>query len=85
VIEPLPEHLNLYDAVELKTEEDALEYVAKKIGIVQPREVKIEKAREGWERKQEQKKKEREAYYKNLKENMVSSKILNTAMELECG
>ena|SRR3990167_682342 len=46
---------------------------------------KIEKAREGWERKQEQKKKEREAYYKNLKENMVSSKILNTAMELECG
>ncbi|HLD03096.1 MAG TPA: DNA-directed RNA polymerase subunit B'' [Candidatus Nanoarchaeia archaeon] len=38
--------INLYDAVELKTEEDALEYVAKKIGIVQPREVKIEKARE---------------------------------------
>lgn len=38
--------INLYDAVELKTEEDALEYVAKKIGIAQPREVKIEKARE---------------------------------------
>ncbi len=38
--------INLYDAAELKTEEDALEYLAKKIGVTQPREIKLERARE---------------------------------------
>ncbi len=38
--------INIYDSAELKTEEDALEHLAKKIGITQPREVKLEKARE---------------------------------------
>jgi len=38
--------INLYDAAELKTEEEALEYLAKKIGIAQPKEVKMEKTRE---------------------------------------
>lgn len=38
--------INLYDAAALKTEEDALEYLAKKIGITQPKEVKLEKTRE---------------------------------------
>src|SRR3989344_4874206 len=38
--------INLYDAAELKNEGDALEYLAKKIGVTQPREVKLEKAGE---------------------------------------
>lgn len=38
--------INLYDAAELKNEDDALEYVAKKIGITQSKEIKLEKARE---------------------------------------
>ncbi|MBS3167596.1 DNA-directed RNA polymerase subunit B'' [Candidatus Woesearchaeota archaeon] len=38
--------INLYDAAELKTEEDALEYLAKKIGVAQTREIKLERARE---------------------------------------
>ena len=38
--------INLYDAAELKTEDDALEHLAKKIGIAQPREIKIERASE---------------------------------------
>ncbi len=38
--------INMYDAAELKTEEDALEYLSKKIGITQSKEIKIEKARE---------------------------------------
>jgi len=38
--------INLYDAAELKSEDDALEYLAKKIGIAQPREVKIERGSE---------------------------------------
>ena len=38
--------INLYDAAELKNEEDALEYLAKKIGIAQSREIKLERGRE---------------------------------------
>jgi DNA-directed RNA polymerase beta subunit len=38
--------INLYSALELKNEEDALEFLAKKIGISQPKEIKLEKARE---------------------------------------
>ena len=38
--------INLYDAAELKTEEDALEYLAKKIGVAQSREIKLERGRE---------------------------------------
>jgi len=37
--------INLYNSMELKTEEDALEFIAKKIRITQPRDVKLEKAR----------------------------------------
>ncbi|MBS3117385.1 DNA-directed RNA polymerase subunit B'' [Candidatus Woesearchaeota archaeon] len=42
--------INLYEALELKTEEDALEFIAKKIGITQAREIKIEKTRESLDR-----------------------------------
>jgi len=42
--------INLLDAVEIKTDEDALEYISKKIGITQPKEIKIEKARENLDR-----------------------------------
>jgi len=38
--------INLYDTAELKTEEQALEYVAKRIGITQTQDIKLEKARE---------------------------------------
>lgn len=38
--------INLYDAAELKNEEDALEHLAKKIGISQSKEIKLEKAGE---------------------------------------
>lgn len=38
--------INLYDAAELKNDGDALEFMAKKLGITQPREVKLEKAGE---------------------------------------
>ncbi|HLC58649.1 MAG TPA: DNA-directed RNA polymerase subunit B'' [Candidatus Nanoarchaeia archaeon] len=38
--------INLYDAAELKTEEDALEYLAKKIGVTQAKEIKLERGRE---------------------------------------
>lgn len=38
--------INLYDSVELKTAEDALEFLAKKIGITQTREIKIERGLE---------------------------------------
>ena len=38
--------INLYNSAELKNEEVALEFLAKKIGIAQPIEVKLEKTRE---------------------------------------
>src|SRR3989338_1361892 len=38
--------INLYDAAELKTQNEAVEYLAKKIGITQPQEAKIERASE---------------------------------------
>jgi DNA-directed RNA polymerase beta subunit len=42
--------INFYDTAELKNEGDALEYLGKKIGITQPREIKIEKVREQLDR-----------------------------------
>lgn len=39
-------YINLFNAVEVKSEEDALEYLAKHAGIVQPKEVKFDKVRE---------------------------------------
>ncbi len=38
--------INLYESREIKTEEDALEHISKKTGILQPKDVKLEKARE---------------------------------------
>jgi len=38
--------INLYEFVDIKTEDDALDYVAKKIGITQAREIRIERMRE---------------------------------------
>lgn len=38
--------INLYNSMELKTEDDALDFIAKKIKVAQPREIKIEKTRE---------------------------------------
>lgn len=38
--------VNLFNAIDLKNEETALDFLAKKIGITQPAEIKIEKARE---------------------------------------
>lgn len=38
--------INLYNSRELKTEEEALEFIAKKLRITQPKEVKFEKTRE---------------------------------------
>ncbi len=38
--------INLYNSMDLKSEEDALEFIAKKLRITQPREVKLEKTRE---------------------------------------
>lgn len=42
--------INLYDAASLKNEEDALEYLAKRIGITQPKEIKFEKVHEQLDR-----------------------------------
>ncbi len=42
--------INLYDSVGLKTEEDALEFLAKKVGITQAREIKLEKVQERLDR-----------------------------------
>ncbi|MFA4887338.1 MAG: DNA-directed RNA polymerase subunit B'' [Candidatus Nanoarchaeia archaeon] len=38
--------INLYDAAELKKEDEALDYLSKKIGVSQPKDVKFEKAHE---------------------------------------
>ncbi len=42
--------INLYDAAELKTEEDAFEYLSKRVGISQPKEAKFEKIKEQLDR-----------------------------------
>lgn len=42
--------VNLYKCVDYKTQDDALDYLAKQIGITQPREIKIEKAKEQLDR-----------------------------------
>lgn len=38
--------INLYECVDLKTQDDALDFLGKKIGITQPREQKVERIRE---------------------------------------
>ncbi|MFA6072732.1 MAG: DNA-directed RNA polymerase subunit B'' [Candidatus Woesearchaeota archaeon] len=38
--------INLYEFVDIKTEEDAIDYIAKSIGITQSREVRIERIKE---------------------------------------
>ncbi|PIN86045.1 hypothetical protein COV19_06855 [Candidatus Woesearchaeota archaeon CG10_big_fil_rev_8_21_14_0_10_44_13] len=38
--------INLYECVDIKTEEDAMDYVAKKIGITQSKEIRVEKTKE---------------------------------------
>ncbi len=42
--------INLYSVLELKTEHDALDYLAKKIGISQAQDVKMDRARENLDR-----------------------------------
>ena len=39
-------YVNFFEMVDLKTQDDALEYLAKKMGVTQPREIKIERAKE---------------------------------------
>lgn len=38
--------INLYEFVEIKNEDDALDYIAKKIGITQSKEIRVERMRE---------------------------------------
>jgi DNA-directed RNA polymerase subunit B len=38
--------INLYDAVAVKTQDEALDYIAKKIGITQSKEIRVERTRE---------------------------------------
>ncbi|MEK6940672.1 MAG: DNA-directed RNA polymerase subunit B'' [Nanoarchaeota archaeon] len=38
--------INLFNSIEIKTEDDAIEFLAKKAGINQPKEIKTEKVRE---------------------------------------
>ncbi|MCX6711664.1 MAG: DNA-directed RNA polymerase subunit B'' [Candidatus Woesearchaeota archaeon] len=42
--------INLYNSTELKKEEDALDFLAKRIGITQSREMKLDKTRENLDR-----------------------------------
>ena len=39
-------YINLFEFVDIKTEEEALDYIAKKIGITQSKEIRIERMRE---------------------------------------
>ncbi len=39
-------YINLYNSAEIKTSEDAMELIAKKIGLTQPREIKLEKTQD---------------------------------------
>jgi DNA-directed RNA polymerase subunit B len=39
-------YINLYNSMDIKTQDDAMELIARKIGLTQPREVKIEKVYE---------------------------------------
>jgi DNA-directed RNA polymerase beta subunit len=38
--------INLYEYVDIKTEDDAVDYIAKKIGIMQTKEIRMERTRE---------------------------------------
>ena len=42
--------INLYHAIDVKNEEDALEAVAKRVGFTQPKEVRLEKVKENLDR-----------------------------------
>ena len=42
--------INLYNSIEIKTEEDALEYVAKKLNFNQPKDVRVSKVRENFDK-----------------------------------
>lgn len=39
-------YINLYNSAEIKTSEDAMELIAKRIGLTQPREIKLEKTQD---------------------------------------
>jgi len=39
-------YINLYNSADIKTSEDAMEIIAKKIGLTQPREIKLEKTQD---------------------------------------
>lgn len=43
-------YINLYNSVHLKKEEDALDFIAKRVGITQPKEVKLERTRDNLDR-----------------------------------
>ncbi|MDP3699129.1 MAG: DNA-directed RNA polymerase subunit B'' [Nanoarchaeota archaeon] len=38
--------LNLFEFVEIKTQEDAIDYIAKRIGVAQPKEIRMERTKE---------------------------------------
>lgn len=38
--------LNLFEFVEIKTQEEAIDYIAKRIGVTQPKEIRIERTKE---------------------------------------
>ncbi len=38
--------LNLFEFVDIKTQEDAIDYIAKRIGVAQPREIRMERTKE---------------------------------------
>jgi len=38
--------LNLFEFVEIKTQDDAIDYIAKRIGVAQPREIRMERTKE---------------------------------------
>jgi DNA-directed RNA polymerase beta subunit len=39
-------YINLYEYIDIKTEEDALDYIAKKVGITQTKDIRLERMRE---------------------------------------
>lgn len=38
--------LNLFEFVEIKTQEDAIDYIAKRVGVTQPKEIRMERTKE---------------------------------------
>ena len=41
--------LNLFEFVEIKSQEDAIDYIAKRVGVAQPKEIRIERTKESIE------------------------------------